>query len=58
MLLTVMTGVTGPEDSWAASIKWASGGEYTLPYGPPAEQYLASLYWVFTTVTSTGYVSC
>jgi hypothetical protein len=48
----------GPEHSWAAHVDWASQGPGSLPHCPPAEQYLAGLYWVFTTVTTTGYGEC
>lgn len=48
----------GPENSWAAMVQWASGGEGGLPHASPPEQYLAGLYWVFTTVTTTGYGGC
>jgi hypothetical protein len=45
----------GPEHSWAAAVEWASQGPGSLPSCSPAEQYLAALYWVFETVTTTGY---
>jgi hypothetical protein len=46
---------SGPEHSWAAAVEWASQGPGSLPNCSPAEQYLAALYWVFETVTTTGY---
>eukprot|EP00879_Flechtneria_rotunda_P020346 GHRR01021397.1.p1 GENE.GHRR01021397.1~~GHRR01021397.1.p1 ORF type:complete len:317 (+),score=92.52 GHRR01021397.1:277-1227(+) len=44
-----------PGPTWADTVQWATGGEGGLVTAPPAEQYLACLYWVITTATGTGY---